>query len=306
MGGKDMDSPYHRSGQVLQSPLPSGKTRYGPRGLEPDRKHPCICASPYPPRCLAMQDAGNVTEGNLAEKAGLVPIKAVGDLWRQPSRWDEPIALTRAERRRAWLHSFFADHAFVRMVYLNFHKVTGTLWRSAQPTPGQLKRLAREGLKTVVSLRGGRRHGSWPLEVEACAANGLVLAEYIVTSRGAPEKETILAMDEFFGSLQTPVLIHCKSGADRAGFVAALFLIMREGKSADEALQQLSMRYGHFHFAPTGILDHFFESYRDAGESKGIPFRDWVRDHYNPEELKATFKPRLFSSFITEKLLHRE
>lgn len=250
---------------------------------------------------MTSQDSAQLTE-----KPALPPIKAVGDLWRHPSRWDEPAALTRRERWRAWANAIFVDHAFVRMVYLNLHKVTDGLWRSAQPTPRQIEALARKGIKTVVSLRGGRRHGSWPLEVDACAANGLVLAEYIVTSRGAPDAATILAMDEFFASLQTPILIHCKSGADRAGLVSALYLIMREGKSADEALQQLSIRYGHFHFSPTGILDHFFETYRDEGEAKGIPFRDWVRNHYDPERLKATFKPRLLSSFITEKLLRRE
>lgn len=242
----------------------------------------------------------------MAEKPTLPPIKAVGDLWRQPSEWDDIVTLTSQQRWRAWLNSFFVDHAFVRMIHLNFHKVTPTLWRSAQPTPAQLARLAQKGLKTVVSLRGGRRHGSWPLEVDACARHGLTLAEYIVTSRGAPDKDTVLAMDDFFGGLEGPVLIHCKSGADRAGFVSALYLIMREGKSADEALKQLSLRYGHFHFAPTGILDHFFETYRDEGEARGIPFRDWVRDHYDPVRLKETFKPRPWSSFITERLLHRE
>ena len=242
----------------------------------------------------------------MAEDLSPPPIKAVGDIWRQPSRWDEVVKLSAGERWRAWAHSFFVDHAFVRMVYLNFHKVTPALWRSAQPTPQQLGRLARQGLKTVVSLRGGRRHGSWPLEVEACARHGLVLAEYIVTSRGAPDRDTILAMDEFFGGLQTPILIHCKSGADRAGFVAALYMIMREGKPADEALKQLSIRYGHFHFSPTGILDHFFATYRDEGEAKGIVFRDWVRNHYDPVRLKQTFRAHAWSSFITDRLLHRE
>ncbi|MGL5736482.1 MAG: fused DSP-PTPase phosphatase/NAD kinase-like protein, partial [Beijerinckiaceae bacterium] len=232
--------------------------------------------------------------------------KAVGDVWRAPSRWDGITHLTGLERLRAWAHSFFIDHAFVRMAYLNFHKVTPAFWRSAQPTPRHLGRLARQGLKSVVSLRGGRRHGSWPLEVDACRRHGLTLAEFIVTSRGAPDKATILEADAFFAGLAKPVLIHCKSGADRAGFVAALYLIMQEGKPAAEAMQQLSIRYGHFHFAPTGILDRFFEMYRDEGEAKGIPFRDWVRDHYDPDHLKATFRPHRFSTFITEKLLHRE
>jgi protein tyrosine/serine phosphatase len=234
----------------------------------------------------------------------LQPAQTIGDPFRIPSRWDRPLT-TAWDRALAWAHSLVGDHAFVRMVYLNRHRVAEGLWRSAQPTPYQIAAFAKRGVRTIVSLRGGRRHGSWPLEVEACQRHGLHFAELVVRSRGAPDKDTILQAAEFFRTLKEPALIHCKSGADRAGFVAALYLILR-GASADVALKQLSFRYGHFHWAKTGILDAFFEMYRDEGEAKGIPFLTWVADHYDPAALERGFKPHYWQSLINDRILRRE
>lgn len=235
----------------------------------------------------------------------LQPVQTIGDPYRIPSRWDRPL-LTFRDRALAWAHSILGDHAFVRMIYLNRHRVGAKLWRSAQPTPYQIAGFAARGVRTVVSLRGGRRHGSWPLEREACARHDLRFVELVVRSRGAPDRQTILDAARFFETLDYPALIHCKSGADRAGFVAALYMILREGATADEALKQLSFRYGHFHWAKTGILDAFFEHYRDEGEAKGVPFLEWVERHYDPERLERDFKPRFWSSLINDGILHRE
>ncbi len=233
------------------------------------------------------------------------PIQTIGDPYRIPSRWDRPLNGA-WDRVRAWTHSIFGDHAFVRMVYLNKHLVSDKLWRSAQPTPYQIARIARDGVRTIVSLRGGRRHGSWPLEVEACQRHGLQFVELVVRSRGAPDRQTILDAAKFFDALEYPALVHCKSGADRAGFVAALYRIVREGATADQALKELSWRYGHFHWAKTGILDAFFEHYRDEGEAKGIAFLDWVANQYDPDQLERDFKPRFWSVLINDRILRRE
>ena len=91
-----------------------------------------------------------------------------------------------------------------------------------QPTPHQLAWFRRQGVRTVISLRGGREHGSWPLQREACAQQGLNLVEFVLRSREAPSKETILAAKAFFDGVQYPAVMHCKSGADRAGLGAAL------------------------------------------------------------------------------------
>ena len=56
-------------------------------------------------------------------------------------------------------------------------------------------------------------------------------------------------------------------------------------------MRQLTLRYGHFRFAKTGILDAFFERYRREGEAKGMPFLEWVERTYDPEALKRDFRP---------------
>lgn len=221
------------------------------------------------------------------------------------ARWDQPIEGWTG-RLRAYANMLFLDHGIFRLAYLNLHEVAPGFWRSAQPAPHQLARFARAGGRSVVYLRGGREHGAWQLEKEACARLGLTLCEFVVRSRGAPERETVLAAQAFFASIEKPALVHCKSGADRAGFVSALYKIVAEGASADEALKQLSLRYGHFRYAKTGILDLFFERYRDEGEAKGIAFMDWVANVYDPEALERDFHAGLFSDLLVDRIIRRE
>lgn len=221
------------------------------------------------------------------------------------ARWDRPIEGA-GGRFRAWANMLLSDHGLFRVAYLNKHQVMPKLWRSAQPAPHQIAALARAGLKTIVNLRGGREHGSWQLQKEACERHGIELVELIVRSRGAPDREMILSSVGFFNSLNYPVLIHCKSGADRAGFVAALYLIVHEGRPVREALSQLSLKYGHFRFAKTGILDAFFELYRKQGESMDLTFMEWVEGVYDPEELERDFRPSFWSDLLVERVMHRE
>ena len=218
--------------------------------------------------------------------------------------WNAP--LTRWRRVHAYLNMIFVDHGLFRYAYLNLHEIVPNVFRSAQPAPHHLKRLARRGIKTVVVTRAGTEFGSWPLEVEACAATGMQLQRYIVTSRALPSREQLLEAPAFFASLQLPVLFHCKSGADRAGFIATLYLLVHEGRPVAEALQQLHWRYGHFKSANTGVLDAFFETYARDGEAKGIPFLDWVRHHYDKAAIEGAFKSRFAGHLIADTLLRRE
>jgi protein tyrosine/serine phosphatase len=101
-------------------------------------------------------------------------------------------------------------------------------------------------------------------------------------------------------------VLHCKSGADRVGFLAALYLMVHEGRPADEAMRQLSLRYGHFRFAKTGILDAFFERYRLEGEAQGVAFLEWVERTYDPDALQREFRPRFWSDFMVDRIMRRE
>ena len=104
--------------------------------------------------------------------------------------------------------------------------------------------------------------------------------------------------------MEFPILIHCKSGADRAGLVSALIMLL-EGRSVRQAMKQLSWKYGHFKHSRTGILDAFFMLYAQQTQEKQN-FLDWVRHDYNEQELRSLFKASKLSSFINDQILHRE
>lgn len=221
------------------------------------------------------------------------------------ARWDRPLAGP-ILRIRAWANMLFVDHGVFRVVYSNSARVTPELWRSSQPTPRQIARFAAQGGRTVVNLRAGREYGSWPLEREACERHGLRLAEFVLRSREAPERETLLAASAFFEALDYPILVHCKSGADRAGLFAALFLLVRDGTTVAQARRQLSLRFGHFRHAKTGILDSFLDAYASGGEARGMTFLDWVERAYDPAALTRSFRPSFWSGLLADRLIRRE
>jgi len=198
------------------------------------------------------------------------------------------------------------DHGIFRLAYLNRHRIGASAWRSAQPAPHQIASFARLGVRTIVNLRGERVCGGYWLEQAACQKLGLKLVNYQVRSRAAPSKEELLGARALFAQLEYPILLHCKSGADRAGLMSALYLICREGVPVAQAKEQLSARYGHFRHSDTGILDHFFERYLEDNARQPMAFFDWVERIYDPEELRASFRARRWSNFITNRILRRE
>lgn len=209
-------------------------------------------------------------------------------------------------RAKAWSNSMLVDHSFFRVLWHNLSAVKpGILYRSNHPTPGQLATVARRhGIRTVINLRGARACGSDALSRDAAARLGLTHIDMALESRGAPQAERILRLAEIFRTMTPPALMHCKSGADRAGLAAGLYVLFQGGSAAD-ALKQLSWRHGHVSASSTGILDAFFRHYAATGEGKK-PFLDWVREDYDAEALRRDFRAHGFASFINDRLLRRE
>jgi len=210
-------------------------------------------------------------------------------------------------RAKAWSHSLLVDHAFFRVLWNNFSAVEpGRLYRSNHPTPAQLAAAARRhGIRTVINLRGQRRCGSNALSRDAAARLGLTHIDMPRESRGAPSRERILRLAEIFRAMTPPALIHCKSGADRAGLAAGLFVVINGGTSQD-ALAQLSWRFGHVSRSRTGILDAFFLHYAATGERRGKNFLDWVREDYDEQALRRNFRAGGLASFLNDHVLGRE
>ena len=218
-------------------------------------------------------------------------------------KWKTPVAKRRGGGD--WLELIFKDHGFLRFYWHNQHLVADDVWRSNQPGPGRIAALAKTGIKTIVNLRGPRHDGGWQLEAEACAKVGITLLDFTARSRAAPSKTMLYEARDLFATFETPALMHCKSGADRAGLMSALYLLIAKGRPAREAMGQLALKYGHVKAAKTGLLDAFFGSYLPY-EDQGMAFFEWVESIYDPDDLTSSYIAAGWAMQLTDIILRRE
>ncbi|WP_428486293.1 protein tyrosine phosphatase [Rhodopila sp.] len=209
-------------------------------------------------------------------------------------------------RTVAWIDSLFIDHAVFRLIWSNLAPVVpNRVWRCNHPTPLRLRRMVRRlGIRTLINLRGKTQSGSDALSREMARTLGLSFHDMALESRGAPQRERILRLHDLYRSMQVPAIIHCKSGADRAGLAAGLMILFEGGTTVD-ALRQLSLRFGHIRQARTGILDAFFLLYQREAEGRK-PFLDWVRQDYDEAALRRDFHANGLASFINDWVLVHE
>jgi protein tyrosine phosphatase (PTP) superfamily phosphohydrolase (DUF442 family) len=204
-----------------------------------------------------------------------------------------------------WTDLMLKDHGCLRLCWHNLYQISDEAWRSNQPTPGRIAAAAKNGIKTIINLRGPRNDGGWRLENEACQNHGLTLVDFTIRSRAVPDAATIHAAKTLFENVKYPILMHCKSGADRAGIMAALYLLLRQSASLDEASKQLSFKYLHVRQAKTGLLDTFLETYRPF-EASGMSFIGWVDQHLDPAAITSQFQSKGWANRLVDSILRRE
>lgn len=204
------------------------------------------------------------------------------------------------------LDSLLVDHGIFRVLYLNRHRIGNDAWRAAQPAAHHFKSFADHGIKTIVNLRGPRTCGSYWLEQDACRRLGLTMVNCQMRSRAAPSRDELRRARALFDNVEYPMLMHCKSGADRAGLMSALYRHSKLGEPIEVAMQELSLRYGHIRQADTGILDHFFDEYLAYAAVHPIAFWDWVETVYDAEAVTRSFKANGLVSRVLSGILRRE
>jgi protein tyrosine/serine phosphatase len=102
------------------------------------------------------------------------------------------------------------------------------------------------------------------------------------------------------------MLMHCKSGADRVGLMSALYRHLKHSVPIAVAKRELSLRYGHFRQADTGVLDFFFEQYLADNARTPLAFYEWVETVYDPAEVKRSFRARRWANRLVDSILRRE
>ena len=214
---------------------------------------------------------------------------------------------TSSGRLRAYWSFFWDDHAYFRLLSQNAHWLSAEMVRANQPWPFQLKAWKKRGIRTVLSLRDQPQKAHHVLEADACQRLGLKLVTFVLASREAPTREQVLGAKALFETLEYPCLMHCKSGADRAGVMSVLYAHFRLGLPIADAARQLSFRYGHIRHGETGVLDYVFQRYLEEAAVTGESFESWVsRPGYDHQRVKADFTAQWWGTLLSERLLRRE
>jgi len=212
--------------------------------------------------------------------------------WERELRASYNTDLSSSEnRRRARIYNLWFDHEILRIVWTNHFPVAAGVWRSNHPTRKRLAKLKEMGIRTILNLRGSGGAAHYLTERENCEALGLTMVDCNLSARSAATRDELLHLIETFRSIEKPFVMHCKSGADRAGLASAIYLMTIEGEPVAAARRMLGPKYVHFKWTKTGILDHILDLYA-VEEAVGRSFEDWVREDYDPAAIEASWAAR--------------
>ncbi len=153
------------------------------------------------------------------------------------------------------------------LIHGNFQPITeGEAYRSGQINKGNLEQYLKEyRIKSVLNLRGENSGADWyEDEVAVCSRLSVRHYDLAMDSTGKPAPDLVGKLLAIFREAPRPILVHCKSGSDRSGLVAALWKVVVDGEPKSIAKKQLSIRYGHFPVGQTAVLDDFFEDWDPA------------------------------------------
>ncbi len=150
----------------------------------------------------------------------------------------------------------------------NLHKVSEDLYRSAQPSALGMQKLKQMGIETIVNLR------SFHSDRDEIGFTGLGY-EHIYMKAWHPERKEAVRFLQIVTNLKrTPVLVHCLHGADRTGAMCALYRIVVQGWTKEQAVKEMTQGGFNFH-AVFDNLPHWIQKLdiesikRDAGLKTG-------------------------------------
>ena len=212
--------------------------------------------------------------------------------------------LLKNRRRRRFLRALLAAVVLAVVTFRNplFRGNYGVVdpqrvYRSAQPVAELRRRIADDHLASILNLRGGATTDPfYAAEVRATQEGGVDFYDLPLSAIRRPQRRELLLLLDLFDRCRYPLLIHCKSGSDRTGLAAALYLMSRRDEPPEKALRAFSLFYGHVPLlGPEHLHEPFLEyaAWLKAQHQAHTParFRWWVREVYRAEDREGDVPP---------------
>ena len=115
----------------------------------------------------------------------------------------------------------------------NIYAIDKDVYRSEQPTSADFKALERYGIKEVVNLR------FWHSDRDEAEGIFLIL-HHIRTNAFSIDEQEIIEILRIIKKRKGPVVFHCLHGSDRTGVVCAMYRIIFQGVSKEDAIKELT------------------------------------------------------------------
>lgn len=116
----------------------------------------------------------------------------------------------------------------------NLHRVSDDLYRSGFPREGGLVELESLGVKSILELSYFDIDSNLP----DAKTTSLHIVHYPLLPLGI-EQSMIFEMFDIYRDLEKPVLVHCYHGSDRTGLFVAIYRILYQNWSKEEAKDEL-------------------------------------------------------------------
>ena len=165
----------------------------------------------------------------------------------------------------------------------------GRVYRSGQLRAADLGRIVRdEGIRTVLNLRGAHSEQAWyRAERGAALGAGATQIDMAMSSCEWMSRDQARMLVRVLDTCEYPLLVHCRRGAERTGWVSAITELLRPGGTLEDARGQFSLRYLFVRAGDGAIMRDHLDRYEGWLRERGsghtpAQFRRWVAAGFRP------------------------
>jgi protein tyrosine/serine phosphatase len=137
------------------------------------------------------------------------------------------LSFTYADRPSTWAKSVTLDGVD------NLYQVNDYIYRSLQPTAAGMKNLKTLGVKKIINLR------NFHSDKDELEGVDIKLYEADINTWHIKESDVVSVLKILRDTANGPYLVHCQHGADRTGLICAMYRLVFQNWTKEEALNEM-------------------------------------------------------------------